>query len=182
MAWLRRKQASSALPLLAGDICIARDIQYVSKCGPRKYETDSAGVRAFEVLQTKQQGYAELKDLQTSSSLGNIAQTSSSCCAFVQRTGKEQTQRRSCSILMTSRPRQMERACFVACTWPSSCAGTRRKVPSVFGIQLLQQLQLLVVTSDAAQLAELQEQINVEMQDTVYADGFHGPGTVEVAK
>ena len=177
MNWLRRKQASSALPLLAGDICIARNTQYVSKCGPHKYETGSAGVRTFVVLQTKQ-GFAELKDLQTQliswKHCANLKHMPRSVPAEPLPNSPARNKRGAEAVPFDVVDAATDGACLFRSLHMAqqlhSGVPMKSLVDSKEGAfslrsQLLQQLQLLVETSDAAQLANLQEQIVVEMQD-----------------
>jgi hypothetical protein len=58
------------MPLVAGDMVLSRNTQYVAKSGPRKFETTQEGVETFEVLQCRQ-GFAKSKISALDKSLGN---------------------------------------------------------------------------------------------------------------
>lgn len=64
LKWIRKRPNKTAMPLVAGDMVLSRNIQYVAKSGPRKFETTQEGVETFEVLQCRQ-GFAEVKNLRT---------------------------------------------------------------------------------------------------------------------
>jgi hypothetical protein len=64
LKWIRKRPNKTAMPLVAGDMVLSRNTQYVAKSGPRKFETTQEGVETFEVLQCRQ-GFAEVKNLRT---------------------------------------------------------------------------------------------------------------------
>ena len=69
LKWIRKRPNKTAMPLVAGDMVLSRNTQYVAKSGPRKFETTQEGVETFEVLQCRQ-GFAEVKNLRTGQVFG----------------------------------------------------------------------------------------------------------------
>jgi len=53
LKWIRKRPNKTAMPLVAGDIVLSKNTQYVGKSGPRKFETTEEGVLTFEVLQCR---------------------------------------------------------------------------------------------------------------------------------
>ena len=70
LKWIRKRPNKTAMPLVAGDMVLSRNTQYVAKSGPRKFETTQEGVETFEVLQCRQ-GFAKSKISALDKSLGN---------------------------------------------------------------------------------------------------------------
>ena len=64
LRYARKKTQRSNMPLVSGDLVIARNTQYTTKTGRGKFETLGGGVREFTVLSVSQ-GFVTLKNNST---------------------------------------------------------------------------------------------------------------------
>ena len=175
------------MPLLAGDICIARNTQCVTKCGPHKYETDNKGVRAFQVLQTKQ-GFVQVKELRA----GDISWNRAADLNPMPRSLKPEDpceesimlpEKRSGTDTFNVVPAMPDGACvfrsFHIAQQVQAGVGASMVVDSteaafVLRKDLLQYMPVLLESCDADRLAFVQEEVAREMLDD--PAWMEGPG------